>query len=173
MVEHFTMYFRPTLNQSLSLYMYIRGDYLMRIIMIYELIPWSMHACHSEQNNIKLVHYWLISLNLLTLSYKCTLCYIAASKYRSYDFIIWMVRLKMNRLMQKSCDWFNNYYLNIVLNRTVQCVVANLSSLYIESINLLPGNLKDKCLYLMSKRGCITDANLPKVRNDLKTWNFT
>lgn len=25
-------------------------------------------------------------------------------------FIIWMVRLKMNRLMQKSCDWFNNYY---------------------------------------------------------------
>lgn len=88
MVEHFTMYFRPTLNQSLSLYMYIRGDYLMRIIMIYELIPWSMHACHSEQNNIKLVHYWLISLNLLTLSYKCTLCYIAASKYRSYDCLL-------------------------------------------------------------------------------------
>lgn len=64
------------------------------------------------------------------------------------------------------------YYLNIVLNRTVQCVVANLSSLYIESINLLPGNLKDKCLYLMSKRGCITDANLPKVKHDLKTFNI-
>lgn len=53
-----------------------------------------------------------------------------------------------------------------LLDVTVQCVVANLSSLYIESINLLPGNLKDKCLYLMSKRGCITDANLPKVLHE-------
>lgn len=84
----------------------------MRIIMIYELIPRSMHACHSEQNNIKLVHYWLISLNLLTLSYKCTLCYIncCIKVQKLWLFIIWMVRLKMNRLMQKSCDWFNNYY---------------------------------------------------------------
>lgn len=134
-----------------------------------------MHACHSEQNIIKLVHYWFISLNLLTLSYKLmySVLHCCIKVQKLWLFIIWMVRLKMNRLMQKSCDRFNNYYLNIVLNRTVQCVVANLSSLYIESINLLPGNLKDKCLYLMSKRGCITDANLPKVRNDLKTWNFT
>ncbi|XP_048769304.2 protein AMN1 homolog [Ostrea edulis] len=50
-----------------------------------------------------------------------------------------------------------------LLDKAVQCVVTNLSSICIESVTLLPGNLKDKCLYLMSKRGCITDTNLPKV----------
>ena len=34
---------------------------------------------------------------------------------------------------------------------------------YITSVNILPPNLKDRLLYLMCKRGLITDINIAQV----------
>lgn len=44
-------------------------------------------------------------------------------------------------------------------------MVSNLS-LNENGINDLPASLKDKCLYLMSKRGLITDSNIKKFLHD-------
>lgn len=49
--------------------------------------------------------------------------------------------------------------------RCTESIVSHLSlnENYIEN---LPSNLKDKCLYLMSKRGSITDSNISKFLHD-------
>ncbi|XP_021355399.1 protein AMN1 homolog [Mizuhopecten yessoensis] len=52
-----------------------------------------------------------------------------------------------------------------LLDRCVQCLVSNLAT-SIEGLETLPGHLKDKCVYLMSKRGLITDTNISKVLHE-------
>ncbi|XP_060070166.1 protein AMN1 homolog [Ylistrum balloti] len=52
-----------------------------------------------------------------------------------------------------------------LLDGCVQCLVCNLST-SMEGIEMLPGNLKDKCLYLMSKRGFVSDTNISKVLHE-------
>ncbi|XP_069102431.1 protein AMN1 homolog isoform X2 [Argopecten irradians] len=49
-----------------------------------------------------------------------------------------------------------------LLDGCVQCLVCNLST-SLDGIEMLPDNLKDKCLYLMSKRGLVSDTNISKV----------
>ncbi|XP_033739686.1 protein AMN1 homolog [Pecten maximus] len=52
-----------------------------------------------------------------------------------------------------------------LLDGCVDCLVGNLST-RVDGIEMLPGNLKDKCLYLMSKRGSVTDTNISKVLHE-------
>ncbi|XP_013416758.1 protein AMN1 homolog [Lingula anatina] len=49
-----------------------------------------------------------------------------------------------------------------LLNISVLSMVGHLSD-YLEALDGLPPNLKDKLLHLMSKRGLITDGNIQKV----------
>ncbi|KAL3881832.1 hypothetical protein ACJMK2_028224 [Sinanodonta woodiana] len=60
-----------------------------------------------------------------------------------------------------------------LLDLCIQTIVNNINKLVTDLENL-PPNLKDKCLYLMSKRGLVTDANINKVLYDhLKTLDLS
>lgn len=49
-----------------------------------------------------------------------------------------------------------------LIDRCVQAIVANWKA-YIDDVGNLPASIKDKCIYLMAKRGLLTDENLHKV----------
>ena len=57
-----------------------------------------------------------------------------------------------------------SYFLkfSIHYNRCVESVVSNWKP-YLSDIESLPSSLKDKCLYLMTKRGTLNDDNISKV----------
>ncbi|KAL4232969.1 Antagonist of MEN (Mitotic Exit Network) [Mactra antiquata] len=52
-----------------------------------------------------------------------------------------------------------------LLDRCIQAIVYNWKD-YIESLGTLPSNLKDKFVYLMSKRGVLNDSNMHQVLPD-------
>ncbi|XP_064618070.1 protein AMN1 homolog [Liolophura sinensis] len=61
--------------------------------------------------------------------------------------------------------WSNCATVTSLLQRSLESVVVNLP-VCSDSLECLPTNLKGKCLYLMCKRGLITDDNIKKVLHD-------
>ncbi|KAL5010984.1 hypothetical protein ScPMuIL_013289 [Solemya velum] len=63
-------------------------------------------------------------------------------------------------------DWdIRNSVVTSLLDVSVQSVVKNIKS-YWSCLDVLPSNLRDRCLHLMSKRGLLTDINIRKVLHD-------
>ena len=58
----------------------------------------------------------------------------------------------------------------MLCSRSVQAVVTNWKP-YLSELESLPVSLKDRCLYLMTKRGWLNDDNIAVV-SDLHTGKF-
>ncbi|XP_060601706.1 protein AMN1 homolog isoform X1 [Ruditapes philippinarum] len=52
-----------------------------------------------------------------------------------------------------------------LMDSCIKSVVNNFEK-NVDNVGSLPANLKDKCIYLMSKRGFLTDSNIGKILHD-------
>ena len=61
----------------------------------------------------------------------------------------------------------------IYIFRSILAVLSNSNwKFYLSEISSLPASLKDKCLYLMSKRGWLNDDNISMVSQKLCYVDF-